>query len=96
MTLAGHTDSVDTVAFSPDGNTLATGSWDDTVRLWDTATGEYKATLTEDSEGIRTILFSPDGRTLAIVVYNTTGVQLWDVNTGKEKRNSGQKEICLV
>ena len=85
-TLVGHTRSVDTVAFSPDGRTLATGSWDGTVRLWDADTGNYRTTLTEEPEGIRTIRFSPDGHTLAIIVYNTIGIQLWNVNTGKEKK----------
>ena len=43
--LTGHTDSVDSIAFSPDGKMFATGSDDNTVLLWDADTGERKATL---------------------------------------------------
>ena len=43
--LEGHTDNVVSVSFSPDGQTLASGSWDDTIRLWDATTGEHVKTL---------------------------------------------------
>ena len=44
-TLEGHRNSVISVAFSPDGSTLASGSGDDTIRLWNAVTGEHKMTL---------------------------------------------------
>ncbi len=43
-TLVGHTDNVSSVVFSPDGQTLVSGSWDGTIKLWDAATGAELAT----------------------------------------------------
>ena len=61
----GHTQSVRSVAFSPDGNTLATGSWDDTGQLWDIQTKQSIVTLEGHTDSIYSIAFSPDGNTIA-------------------------------
>ena len=81
--LAGHTESVTGVAFSPDGLLLATASRDGTVKLWDLATGEVEATLGGDLDGVWAVAFSPDGRLLAVSAGKT--VKLWDVVTGGER-----------
>jgi WD40 repeat protein len=54
------------VAFSPDGKTLASGSWDKTVRLWDIATQQQLGeSLVGHSDLVYSVAFSPDGKTLA-------------------------------
>ncbi|MGI5373083.1 WD40 repeat domain-containing serine/threonine protein kinase [Streptomyces sp. CA-251387] len=73
-----HTQGVTSVAFSPDGKTLATGSLDDKIRLWDVADGRQKATLSDSNvTSVEDLEFSPDGKTLATTAYR--GVLLWDV-----------------
>jgi eukaryotic-like serine/threonine-protein kinase len=64
-TLRGHASEVWSVAFSPDGKTLATASWDHTVKLWDLATKRLLTTLTNHGDTVNSVAFSPDGRTLA-------------------------------
>ena len=83
--LEGHNDYVHSVAFSPDGQTLASGSGDDTIRLWNVATGETIRTLRGHWEWVRSVAFSPDGQTLASGSGDDT-IRLWDVATGETIR----------
>ena len=74
------------VAFSPDGKTLAAASYDLTVKVWDVATRKELATL-QGTEAVWSVAFSPDGKTLASAggsISNVPGeLKLWDVATGR-------------
>jgi hypothetical protein len=85
ITLKGHTELVRSVAYSPDGKTLASGSEDKTIKLWDVTTGKERATLTGHMGGVRSVAFSPDGKTLASGAGDPGEIKLWDVATGKER-----------
>lgn len=81
LILKGHTDWVLSVAFSPDGQTVASGSFDQTIRLWHRATGECLKVLRGHKNWIHSVAFSPDGRWLASGSSDQT-IQLWDGQTG--------------
>jgi WD40 repeat protein len=75
---AGHSSEVTSVAFAPDGRTVATAT-PDTMKLWDVATGEVLRTF-RPSSGAGRVAFSPDGRTIVLASHHT---QLWDVASGR-------------
>ena len=83
LRLAGHRDFVSGLTFSPDGSTLATGSIDGTIRLWDTATGRETASLPGHMQETTDVAFSPDGRTLASLSQNES-LKLWHLPTLRE------------
>jgi len=93
--LVAHSGVVRAVSFSPDGKTLASGSFDKTAKLWDVASGQEQATLRGHGEahvagsyrtpGINSLAFTADGKILATAGLDGT-VKLWDVTARKELR----------
>ena len=82
--LTGHTNRINSIAFSPDGRMLASGSSDSTIRLWDAATGEHLHTLKGHVYSVRNVAFSPDS--LTITSSGDGNLHLWDVRTGEHLR----------
>ncbi|CAN9182999.1 unnamed protein product [Alternaria alternata] len=81
QTLEGHSGGVTSVVFSPDGQTVASGSYDETVKLWDASTGALRSTLEGHLDVVTSVVFSPDGQTVASGSDDKT-VKLWDASTG--------------
>ena len=83
--LRGHTKGIYPVAYSPDGRWLASGSWDNTVRLWDTATGEPCAILPHPSF-VPGVAFGPDGTWLVSASGDDDQLRIWDVATARVRK----------
>jgi len=76
-----HTKEVNSVCYSPDGKTIASGSADKTIRLWNAQTGAPIMTLTGHEDAVLDVCFSPDGKTIASGSSDKT-LRLWDAQTG--------------
>jgi tetratricopeptide (TPR) repeat protein len=80
--LSGHTDNVHAVAFSPDGQLLATGSWDTTIGIWRVRDGTLLRQFYGHEKYVSSVAFSPDGQILASASADQT-VRLWRVSDGE-------------
>lgn len=82
-TLEGHSRFVSCVVFSPDGQTLFSGSWDRTIKVWEFATGRLIGTLDGGRYYVSSVAISPDGQTLFVGQENSF-IKVLDWQTGKE------------
>ena len=80
----GHSGDIPDIAFSPDGESLASAALADrSVKLWAVPTGKERATLRGHGGWLRRVSFSPDGKTLASCADDRT-IRLWDTASGTE------------
>ncbi|HEY2839994.1 MAG TPA: c-type cytochrome domain-containing protein, partial [Pirellulales bacterium] len=93
----GHRDSLYAATASPDGRLIATGSYDQQIKLWDAASGKEVRTLTGHNGAVFDLAFSPDGKRLASASADRS-VKVWDVTTGERLDTFGQplKEVYTV
>jgi WD40 repeat protein len=80
----GDNDVVSSVTITPDGKTLASGSHDNTIKIWDLGTGKLKDTLEGHNGEVRSVTISPDGKTLASGSDDKT-IKIWDLGTRELK-----------
>jgi WD40 repeat protein len=84
-TLSGHSYGVTAVAISPDGRLALSGSWDNTLKVWDLASGKALRTLSGHSNYVTAVAISPDGRLALSGSWDKT-LKVWDLESGKELR----------
>jgi WD40 repeat protein/tRNA A-37 threonylcarbamoyl transferase component Bud32 len=84
-TLTGDSTYVNPVAMTPNGQTLATGGDDGTIRLWDVRTGKLRSTLKGHSSGVYAVAISQDGQILASGSADET-IKIWNLETGQQLR----------
>ncbi|MGL4501820.1 MAG: WD40 repeat domain-containing protein, partial [Planktothrix sp.] len=84
-TLTGHLSGVKSVAVSPDGRIIASGSFDQTIKLWDLQRGELKKTLEEHTGTVTSVQFSPDGILASASFLPDGTIKLWEVDGEQNK-----------
>ena len=88
--------SVYSVAYSPDGRRIISGSWDDTIRIWDAETGAAVGNpLKGHTSCVTSVAYSPDARHIISGSYVRT-IRIWDAETGAAVENSREGHTSLV
>ena len=90
ITLTGHTGTVYSCRFSPDGKRIVSASRDDSVRVWDAETGKEQQALIGHTDPVRSCAFSPDGKRIVSASDDNT-VKVWNAETLKPPENNKSK-----
>jgi WD40 repeat protein len=80
-TLKGHRNDVTFATFSPDEKRIVSSSWDKTIKIWDSNSGECLHTLKGHKRFISSVSFSPDGNRIISSSWDKT-IKIWDLNSG--------------
>ncbi len=96
-TFSGHTTVVSSVAYSPDGNRLMTGSWDGSVRMWNASSGVELMHLANHTGVVADIDVTSDGKTFATASFDNT-LRIWDTLSGTLLKTfaTSEKEVWAV
>lgn len=92
----GHKEAVNSVAFSPDGKWLLTGSADKILGIWDVQTGKSLKTLHGHTGAIDQVAFSPDGKSALSLSVRDNTLRVWDIENGNEIRSFADAKRYLV
>ncbi|MBK8207080.1 MAG: WD40 repeat domain-containing protein [Planctomycetes bacterium] len=93
--ILAHSDSITSVAVSPDGRLIATAGFDKVIKLWSMATGEEVLTILGNTEWVNGVAFSPDGKTLLSCCFGGT-TRIWDVATGRHLAGYGAGQYATT
>ncbi len=93
-TLEGHAQTVQSVAFSPDGRRIVSGSADKSIRVWDADTGHEIMTLEGHGGIVTSVAYSPDGQVIGSGNQDQT-IKIWDANTGREIKSFEQRQNVM-
>ena len=97
IVLVGHTDLVSTVAFSPNGKRLVSGSLDETMRLWNTSTGKLIRTREEHTAPVNSVAFSANGKRFWSASRENNTIRSWHVaDGGRWSSESSPREVDLI
>jgi WD40 repeat protein len=82
--MEGHTGGLSSVAFTPDGRTIVSGSYDKTVKVWNTVSGRLLHSLYGHTKTVRAVAVSPDGRFIVSGSHDCT-IRAWDLVSGESR-----------
>jgi WD40 repeat protein len=94
LTLKGHSNGIESVAFSPDGQRIVSGSADATARVWESVTGRELLILQGHSRQINSVAFSPDGQRI-VTGSEDYAAKVWEAASGRELLTLGGHSLCI-